>query len=117
MKWIIVPYTLCAFILPRQERDQKFKLSYCDFDEIISGLRQGSILGPPSFNIYMSIFFYEKEGLDIANYADDSKLFAFSSKLYELLLTLNAIVLVNAIKCFNDSKITSSNPILVNVNQ
>ena len=44
-----------CFHLTKARKRSKLNLSYCDFDEIISGLRQGSILEPPpSFNIYMS---------------------------------------------------------------
>ena len=36
----------------------------------------------------ISNLFYETEGLDIDNYADDSTPFALSSELQEILLTL-----------------------------
>ena len=46
--------------------------SYSLWSEIISGVPQGSILGPLRFNVYLADFFRFMTGENIANYADDS---------------------------------------------
>ena len=55
--------------------------SYSSFDEIFSGVPQGSILGPSLFNIYICDLFFGIGDLDIASYADDKTPYTFSSEL------------------------------------
>lgn len=53
---------------------------YSQFEEIISGVLQGSILGPSLFNVYICNLFFEGEVLDIASYAEDETPFTWSSE-------------------------------------
>ena len=55
--------------------------SYSNFDDIFSGVTQGSIFGPLLFNIYICHLFFEIRDLDIPSYADDNTPYTFSSEL------------------------------------
>ena len=55
-------------------RSQRTKIGneYSSRKEIISGVRQGSILGPHFFNIHLCGLFFIIEKYYIANFADDN---------------------------------------------
>ena len=58
---------------------------------ILSGVPQGSILGPLLFNIYIcDIFFKTPENIDFAGYADDNTPYTYSSKIEHVLTNLQS---------------------------
>ena len=65
--------------LKGQKQRTKIISSYSPFAEILSGVPQGSTLGPLLFNIYVCDLFIENSDIDIANYADDNTPYACSS--------------------------------------
>ena len=52
--------------------------SYNNFDDILSGVQQGSILGPLLFNISICDLFFGTGDLEIASYADNNTPYALS---------------------------------------
>ena len=60
-----------SYRVGRKER-VKIDNKYSTWQEILFGVRQGSILGPLLFNIHMCDLFFVGESVDIASYADDT---------------------------------------------
>ena len=74
------PYFLASYLEKRKQRT-KLNGSSSNFDDIFSGVSQGSILGPLLFNIYICDLSFGIGDLDIARYADGNTPYTFSSEL------------------------------------
>ena len=73
--------------------------SFSSWKEILFGVPQGSILGPPLFNIYSNDIFLFLI-LDIANYADDNSPFSCANSTPAVISNLehDSILLLNWIR-------------------
>ena len=76
-----------------QNRKQRTKIgsSYSDWEDITSGVPQGSILGPLLFNIFLCDLFLEDENNYFANYAGDTTPYYFGSTTAEVLDNLSCL--------------------------
>ena len=61
----------------------KINSIYSDWSEILTGIPQGSVLGPLLFNIVINDLFLFIDSGDICNFADDDTLFKCCNNLNE----------------------------------
>ena len=74
-----------------------------DFKDIISGVPQGSIVGPMLFNAFLNDFFFCIRKASVHNFADDNTLSSFA-KSVTLLVEILMAESQNAIKWFSENK-------------
>ena len=68
----------------------KINNTYRDYNEIISGVAQGSILGPILFNLTINDVFFLIEIASMHNFADDNILSAWGETLFKLIDALES---------------------------
>ena len=71
-----------------RNRHQRTKVngSFSDWEELLTGVPQGSVLGPLLFNIYLNDLFYAVENANICNFADDTTPNASGYNLKEVMI-------------------------------
>ena len=63
---------------------------HSNFQNVISGVRQGSIVGPTLFKCFFNDFFNFNDKASVHNFADDNSLCAFESNTKNLKLILES---------------------------
>ena len=74
--------------LKKRKQSVRINNVYSSFQEIVSGVPQGSVLGPILFNFYISDLFFFIKQATMYNYADDNTLAFFSRSLPDLVKVL-----------------------------
>ena len=59
-----------------------------EFNKVISGVPQGSVVGPILFNCFFNDFYYFIKNADVHNFADDNTLTTFAQNVGTLISVL-----------------------------
>ena len=76
--------------LKRRKQSVKINNIYSSFQILLSGVPQGSILGPILFNLFINDLFLWIDQSQLSNFADDNTISAFAESIPELIKILES---------------------------
>ena len=80
--------TMIRNYLTNRWQRTKINTSFSSWSELLTGVPQGSVLGPLLFNIYLNDLFWENELTDVCNFADDTTFYSCDQELDTVLTNL-----------------------------
>ena len=97
---------LIHYCLTKRKETTKINQSYT-FQDILSRVPQGSILGPILFNIFLSDLFLIVDNVDIASYKDDNTIYKEHENIDDLITSLQDVA-AKLSKWFSDNQMKGS---------
>ena len=90
-------------------RLQRVKLNgtYSSWQQVKSGVPQGSVLGPLPFNLFINEFIYVIQDSEVCNFANDNTIYAFDDNIETILRLLKGDI-DNALQWFKYNQMAAN---------